>query len=84
VVLAGLTLFFVSGGLAMVRGFEDKMLWIAWLFPNIYAVDPLRDLILFDQWPMDWRPTLLRLTLFAGGALAVGWGVTARRLRRMG
>jgi hypothetical protein len=84
VVLAGLTLFFISGGLAMVRGFEDKMLWITWLFPNVYAVDPLRDLLLFNQWPVDWRPTLIRLALFAGGALAVGWTVTARRLRRMG
>jgi len=84
VVLAGLTLFFTSGGLALVRGFEDKVLTISWLFPNIYAIDPMRDLILFHQWPVDWNSTLLKLTAFAVGALAVGWGITARQLRRMG
>jgi ABC-type multidrug transport system permease subunit len=84
VVLAGLTLFFTSGGLALVRGFEDKVLWISWLFPNIYAIDPLRDLILFQQWPVDWNTAVLKLTAFAAAALVVGWGVTARQLRRMG
>jgi hypothetical protein len=84
VVLAGLTLFFTSGGLALVRGFEDKVLMISWLFPNIYAVDPLRDMILFHEWPVDWNTTLLTLAAFAVGALAVGWGLAARQLRRLG
>lgn len=84
VVLTGLTLFFTSGGLGLVRGFEDKVLRISWLFPNIYAVDPLRDLILFHEWPVDWNVTVLKLTAFAVLTVAAGWSVAARRLRRFG
>ncbi|NOZ70890.1 MAG: ABC transporter permease [Chloroflexi bacterium] len=83
VVLTGLTLFFIGGGLGMLRGFENRVLKIAWLFPNTYAVDPLRDLILFHQWPNDWKPVLFKLIMFATVSLLLGWGLVARRLRRL-
>jgi hypothetical protein len=83
-ILTGLTVFFTSGGLHLVRPNRDRVLWVSWLFPNVYAVDPLRDLILFHEWPVDWTPTLLTLSGFAIVALAVGLSLTARQLRRIG
>jgi len=83
-ILTGLTVFFVSGGLNLVRYNADKVPWFSWIFPNVYAVDPLRDLILFHEWPIDWTPTLLTLSGFAIVALAAGLSLTARRLRRIG
>ena len=83
-ILTGMTVFFIGGGLALVRPFKEKVPWFSWLFPNIYAVDPLRDLVLFHQWPQDWRPTVIILTGFAVGAILVGWTLAARQLRKLG
>jgi hypothetical protein len=83
-IVAGLTVFFIGGGLALVRPFKDKVPWFSWLFPNIYAVDPMRDLILFNEWPVDWNTTVIILNVFALSSLAVGWSLAARRLRRLG
>lgn len=84
VVLTGLTLFFIGGGLGLVRGFEDKVLWVARPFPNMYAVDPMRDLILFQQRPVDWGTVVFKLTALAMISLIIGWGLAARQLRRIG
>ena len=81
VMLTAITVFFTSGGLALVRANEDKVPWFSWLFPNIYAIDPLRDLILFNHWPVDWTRTLLVLTAFAALGLLIGWGSAARQMR---
>jgi hypothetical protein len=83
-ILTGLTTFFIGGGLALVRPFKEKVLWFSWLFPNIYAIDPMRDLILFNEWPVDWNPTILILSAFAVGSLVVGWYLTARKVRQLG
>ena len=83
-ILTGLTVFFVSGGLGLVRANWDAVPWFPRVFPNLYAVDPLRDLILFHAWPADWRAALVTLTGFAAAGLAVGWGLAARQLRRAG
>jgi hypothetical protein len=83
-ILTGLTLFFVGGGLGLVRSNWEGVPWFSRLFPNVYAVDPLRDLILFHTWPADWAQTLLLLLGFAGLSLAVGLTLAARQLRRLG
>jgi hypothetical protein len=83
-ILTGLTVFFIGGGLALVRPFKDKMPWFSWIFPNIYAIDPLRDLILFHEWPADWNQSVSILLAFAVGGLCLGWGLAARQLRRLG
>ena len=82
-ILTGLTVFFVGGGLGLVRHNWESVPWFSRLFPNTYAVDPLRDLVLFRTWPADWWSTLLILSAFAGLSMAVGLGVTACRLRRL-
>jgi len=84
VVLTGMMVFFIGGGLAMVRNNAVNVPWFSWLFPNTHAVDPLRDLILFHTWPADWTVTLIKLVGFAAVGLVVGLGLTARRLRRLG
>jgi hypothetical protein len=83
-VLGGVIVFFMGGGLAMVRRNWAKVTWLARLFPNTYAVDPLRDLVLFQAWPTDWTPTLLTLIGFALVSLTGGMILTARQLRRLG
>lgn len=83
-ILAGLTVFFIGGGLSLVRTNREKALWFSWIFPNTYAVDPLRDLILFNTWPIDWTSTLLILVGFAVLSLAVCLRLAARQLRRLG
>jgi ABC-type multidrug transport system permease subunit len=83
-ILTGLTVFFIGGGLSMIRYNRENVPWFSWLFPNTYAVDPLRDLILFHTWPEDWSQTLLILAGFAALSLVVGLGMAARRLRRLG
>ncbi len=82
-ILTGLTIFFVGGGLSLIRYNRESVPWFSWLFPNTYAVDPLRDLILFHAWPVDWGPTLLVLIGFAVLSLVVGLGGAARQLRRL-
>jgi len=83
-ILTGLTVFFIGGGMALVRPFKDKVYWFSWIFPNIYAIDPMRDLILFHEWPLDWNSTVITLSAFALGAGIVGWTLSARSLRRLG
>ncbi len=84
VILTGLTVFFVAGGLALVRPNWQAVPWFSRLFPNVYAVDPLRDLILFHRWPVDWGSTLLTLAAFAALSVAIGWGLAGRQMRRLG
>jgi ABC-type multidrug transport system permease subunit len=75
--------FFIGGGMGPVRYYPSKVLWIAWLFPNTHAVDPVRDLVLFHAWPADWTATLLKLIGFAALSLVVGLSLSARQLRRL-
>jgi hypothetical protein len=82
-ILTGLTLLFVGGGLGLVRSNWEAVPWFSRLFPNVYAVDPLRDLILFHAWPEDWSSALFKLVGFAVLSLAVGWGLAARQMRRL-
>jgi ABC-type multidrug transport system permease subunit len=83
-ILTGMTVFFIGGGLSMVRFNRENVPWFSWLFPNTYAVDPLRDLVLFHAWPADWTATLITLAGFAALSLVLGLGLAARRLRRLG
>ncbi len=83
-ILTGLTVFFVGGGLGLVRSNRQSVPWFSWLFPNTYAVDPMRDLILFHEWPVDWRATLLILGAFASASLGLGLVLAGRELRRLG
>ncbi|MBN2045607.1 MAG: ABC transporter permease [Anaerolineales bacterium] len=83
-VLGAMIIFFIGGGLSMVRAHKDAVTWVAWLFPNTYAVDPLRDLVLFNAWPADFWPVLLKLAGFALFALALGSLFATRKLRRIG
>jgi len=52
-VLGGVIVFFIGGGLVPVRQNWAQVPWVARLFPNTYAVDPVRDLVLFHDWPVD-------------------------------
>jgi ABC-type multidrug transport system permease subunit len=67
----------------MVRAHQDAVTWIAWLFPNTYAVDPIRDLVLFNTWPMDFGPVVLKLVGFAVIAIAAGSFFSVLKLRRI-
>jgi ABC-type multidrug transport system permease subunit len=82
-VLGAMIIFFIGGGLAMVRANRDAIPGIAWLFPNTYAVDPLRDLILFKSWPDDFPLVLIKLLSFAILALGLGSTFAVRKLRRI-
>lgn len=81
-VLGALIVFFIGGGLNMVRPNRHKVMFISWLFPNTYVVDPLRDIILFQEWPLDGNQTLLIAAAFAAGTLAISWLLAARAIRR--
>jgi ABC-type multidrug transport system permease subunit len=83
-ILLGVIAFFVSGGLAPLRYYPQEVQVIARLFPNAYAIDPLRDLMLFHSWPATWGETVLVLAGFAAVALAVSLAVAARSMRRLG
>ena len=83
-VLGAMIIFFIGGGLSMVRANKDAVTWIAWLFPNTYAIDPIRDLVLFNTWPVDFWQILFTLLVFAIAALLVGSIFSARKLRRLG
>ena len=82
-VLGGVIVFFICGGLAPVRYNSEQVLWVARLFPNTYAVDPVRDMVLFQTWPSDWGATLVILTGFAVLSLGASMGLTAWQLRRL-
>lgn len=83
-ILTGLTAFFAAGGLASARYNRESVPWFSWIFPNIYAVDPMRDLVLSRTWPADWTSAVLILSAFAAVSLALGLGLAARQLRRLG
>ncbi|MCB0202437.1 MAG: ABC transporter permease [Anaerolineae bacterium] len=82
VVLTGVTAFFVGGGLLMVRNNEVNVPWFSWLIPNIYAVDALRDFILFNTFSPDFVKNAIILTIFAGVAVVAGVGIASNQLRR--
>ena len=82
-VLGGVIVFFIGGGLAMVRYNWPQVTWLARFFPNTYAVDPVRDMVLFRSWPVDWMPVLLTLIGLALVSLVGGLVLTARQLRRL-
>jgi len=50
--------------------------------PNTYVVDPMRDLILFHEWPFDWGKTLLSIFPFAFGSLIICLVLAGRHLRQ--
>jgi hypothetical protein len=81
-ILSAITLFFIGGGLSSVRGNEERVLLIAWLFPNAYVIDPLRDLVLFTTLPQDFWTATLKVTGFAVVGLFVATALAARKLRR--
>lgn len=83
-ILTGLTTFFAAGGLASVRYNQASVPWFSWVFPNTYAVDPMRDLVLSRTWPADWGRAVLILAAFAATSLALGLGLAVRQLRRLG
>jgi ABC-2 type transport system permease protein len=82
--LTAIIVFFISGGLSMVRINVDKVLGIAWLFPNTYVVDPLRDMILFNALPLDLHSTLFYTVLLALLSLIISWVFAIRQIRRIG
>lgn len=84
IILSSFVVFFIGGGLSMVRNNASNVAWFAWLFPNTYAIDPLRDLILFHSWPVDWTATVLKLTGFAVAGLTISMVIAARQIRRVG
>lgn len=82
-VLGAMIIFFIGGGLSMVRAHKDAIPWVAWLFPNTYPVDPIRDLVLFKVWPLDFWPVLITLLAFASFAILLGSIFSIRKLRRL-
>lgn len=82
VVLTGVTAFFVGGGLLMVRNNEANVPWFSWVIPNTYAVDTLRDFILFNTYSPDFTMNLLILAIFATVAVTAGIGIASHQLRR--
>lgn len=82
-VLGGILIFFFGGGLSLVRYNRSSVIWLAWFFPNTYAVDPLRDMVLFNTWPVDFWPVLGMLVGLALVALLLGAVLTACQLRRL-
>lgn len=82
-VLGAMIVFFIGGGLSMVRANQDLVTWVAWLFPNTYAVDPLRDLILFQTWPVDFWKVVGILSAFAMLGILLGSSYFVRRIRRL-
>lgn len=82
VVLTGVTAFFVGGGLLMARNNEANVPWFSWLLPNTYAVDTLRDFILFHSFSADWGKSLAIVSAFALAAVIGGIGFAAHQLRR--
>jgi ABC-type multidrug transport system permease subunit len=82
IVLGAIIIFFIGGGLGFVRYRSEEVLKVAWLFPNTHAIDPLRDLVLFQSWPSDWYPTLLILLGLAILSLAIGISWSSRGVRR--
>jgi ABC-type multidrug transport system permease subunit len=83
VVLGAIIIFFIGGGMGLIRFRAEEVLTIAWLFPNTYAIDPLRDLVLFHTWPIDWLRTWVTLGGFALISLISGLSLSSRNMRRL-
>ena len=83
-ILTGMTIFFLGGGLSLVRPNWEGTLLVAKLFPNLYLVDPLRDLVLFQQLPADWGRAMAYGCGFAALGIVAGFVLAARQLRRPG
>lgn len=83
-ILSGVIVFFAAGGLSSPEYYPPLLKAIAAVFPNTYAVDPLRDLILFQTWPADYLSAVGIVTLFATAGLSLGLALTCRQLRRIG
>ena len=83
IVLTAIIVFFIGGGLGLIRYHAEDVQWYSWLFPNTHAIDPIRDLVLFNTWPVDWNATLAKLIGFAVLSLFFGMTLTARWLRRL-
>ena len=84
IVLTAIIVFFIGGGLGLVRYNQEEVLLISWMFPNTHVIDPIRDLVLFNSWPEDWNVTLIKAIGFTAIALAFGVSITSRKLRRLG
>lgn len=82
VVLTGVTAFFIGGGLLMVRNNEVNVPWFSWLLPNTYAVDALRDFVLFHSFSLDWGKSLAIVSVFAAVAVIGGISFASHQLRR--
>jgi ABC-2 type transport system permease protein len=82
VVAIGLIVFFIAGGTEPVRYSSGNLWWLIRLFPNAYAVDPLRDAVLFNTIPANWTQIILTLILFAAVSLSAGFFVAQRQLRK--
>jgi ABC-type multidrug transport system permease subunit len=82
-VMTGVIVFFTCGALSMVRYLSKAVLWFAQIFPNTHAIDPLRELILFHQWPSNWTATLVILSVFAVVGVTFGLIQSRRQLRRV-
>jgi len=82
VVAAGLIVFFIAGGMTPVRYMPGNIWWLIQFFPNTYAVDPFRELVLFNTIPANWTQTLVTLVLFAAVSLGAGFFVAQRQLRK--
>jgi ABC-type multidrug transport system permease subunit len=81
VVLTGVTAFFIGGGLLMVRNNEVNVPWFSWLLPNTYAVDTLRDYILFHSPSAGWASSLAITGAFAAVAVIGGIAYASHQLR---
>ena len=81
VVLTGVTAFFIGGGLLMVRNNESNVPWFSWLLPNTYAVDSLRDFILFNSPSSTWNSSLIAVSAFALVAVVGGIAFASHQLR---
>lgn len=84
IVLTAIIVFFIGGGLGLIRYHAEDVQWYSWLFPNTHAIDPIRDLVLFNAWPVDWTNTVIKLVGFAVLSLSFGMIFTTRKLRRLG
>ncbi|MBN1230707.1 MAG: ABC transporter permease [Anaerolineales bacterium] len=80
-ILGGIVIFFAGGGLSLVRPRFSEVLGIMKLFPNVYAIDPLRDLMLFRRFPADWTSMLITLTGFILISILIFIPLASRKVR---
>jgi ABC-type multidrug transport system permease subunit len=83
-ILSGVIVFFTAGGLSSPTSYPAPLRWIGAVFPNWYAVDPMRELILFRVHPDNLGSILVILLAFSILSLTAGIGITCRTLRHEG